>query len=238
MNNREVPGDVGRHLVARIVSSYVKHNRVAADELQTMIASVHQSLLSLGKAPTPTEPLKPAVSIRRSVHPEYVVCLECGFRGRTLRRHLRGAHGFDPAAYYARWKLPADTQSRRRPIRRGARPWQGSSGSGAAAVDARPRAHRDAARAPASRWRSNATAVVQEGLLAPSRHLPLRLGRRLFSARYRPASWELRLPLTAWPFAVARGAQCRLSIDLYFEALGRLSPSAPTLFRFARACNR
>ena len=43
MNNREVPGDVGRHLVARIVSSYVKHNRVAADELQTMIASVHQS---------------------------------------------------------------------------------------------------------------------------------------------------------------------------------------------------
>ena len=108
MNNREVPGDVGRHLVARIVSSYVKHNRVAADELQTMIASVHQSLLSLGKAPTPTEPLKPAVSIRRSVHPEYVVCLECGFRGRTLRRHLRGAHGLDPATYYARWKLPAD----------------------------------------------------------------------------------------------------------------------------------
>jgi len=54
MNNREVPGDVGRHLVARIVSSYVKHNRVAADELQTMIASVHQSLLSLGKAPTRT----------------------------------------------------------------------------------------------------------------------------------------------------------------------------------------
>ena len=108
MNNREVPGDVGRHLVARIVGSYVKHNRVAADELQTMIASVHQSLSSLGKAPTSTEPLKPAVPIRRSVHPEYVVCLECGFRGRTLRRHLRGAHGFDPAAYYARWKLPAD----------------------------------------------------------------------------------------------------------------------------------
>jgi predicted transcriptional regulator len=45
MNNREVPGDVGRHLVARIVSSYVKHNRVAADELQTMIASVHHIFL-------------------------------------------------------------------------------------------------------------------------------------------------------------------------------------------------
>src|SRR5215472_16642300 len=108
MNNREVPGEVGRHLVAKIVSSYVKHNRVAADELQTMIASVHQSLRGLGKVPTPTELLTPAVPIRRSVHPEYVVCLECGFRGRTLRRHLRVAHDLDPAAYYARWKLPAD----------------------------------------------------------------------------------------------------------------------------------
>jgi predicted transcriptional regulator len=73
-----------------------------------MIASVHQSLSSLGKAPTPTEALAPTVPIRRPVHPEYVVCLECGFRGRTLRRHLRVAHGLDPAAYYARWKLPAD----------------------------------------------------------------------------------------------------------------------------------
>jgi predicted transcriptional regulator len=108
MDNREVSGDVGRHLVARIVSSYVKHNRVAANELQTLIASVHQSLSSLGKPPVPTKALTPAVPIRRSVHPEYVVCLECGFRGRTLRRHLNVAHGLDPAAYYARWKLPAD----------------------------------------------------------------------------------------------------------------------------------
>jgi predicted transcriptional regulator len=81
---------------------------VAANELPTVIASVHQSLRGLGKAPAPTEPLTPAVPIRRSVQPEYVVCLECGFRGRALRRHLRVAHGLDPAAYYARWKLPAD----------------------------------------------------------------------------------------------------------------------------------
>jgi MucR family transcriptional regulator, transcriptional regulator of exopolysaccharide biosynthesis len=108
MNNREVPGDVGRHLVTRIVSSYVKHNTLAVNELRMLIASVHQSLSSLVKAPTPTEALTPAVPIRRSVHPEYVVCLECGFRGRTLRRHLRVSHGLDPATYYARWKLPAD----------------------------------------------------------------------------------------------------------------------------------
>jgi predicted transcriptional regulator len=108
MNNRDVQGDVGRHLVARIVSSYVKHNRVAANELQMVIASVHQSLSSVGKAPVPTEALTPAVPIRRSVHPEYVVSLDCGFRGRTLRRHLNFAHGLDPAAYRTRWKLPVD----------------------------------------------------------------------------------------------------------------------------------
>jgi predicted transcriptional regulator len=108
MKAREISGDVGRYLVARIVSSYVKHNRVAADELQTVVASVHQSLSSLGKVPPPSGPLMPAVPIRRSVHPKYVVCLECGFRGLTLRRHVRVAHGLDRAAYYARWKLPAD----------------------------------------------------------------------------------------------------------------------------------
>ena len=108
MNNREVPGDVDRHLVARIVGSYVKHNTLAVNELRTLIASVHQSLSSLDKPPAPLQALTPAVPIRRSVRPEYVVCLECGFRGRTLRRHLRVAHDLDPAAYYARWKLPAD----------------------------------------------------------------------------------------------------------------------------------
>jgi hypothetical protein len=88
MNNREVLGD-GCHLVARIVSSYVKHNRVAADELQTMIASVHQSLRSLGKAPTSTEPLMPAVPIRRSVQPEYVICLSQPDAPATSARRAR-----------------------------------------------------------------------------------------------------------------------------------------------------
>jgi predicted transcriptional regulator len=50
----------------------------------------------------------PAVPIRRSVKPGYVVCLECGFRAQTLRRHLRMKHGFEPAAYRARWKLASD----------------------------------------------------------------------------------------------------------------------------------
>jgi MucR family transcriptional regulator, transcriptional regulator of exopolysaccharide biosynthesis len=49
--------------------------------------------------------LTPAVPVRRSVQPDHVVCLECGFRAKTLRRHLRMSHGLDPAAYRARWKL-------------------------------------------------------------------------------------------------------------------------------------
>jgi predicted transcriptional regulator len=52
--------------------------------------------------------LVPAVSVRRSVQPDYVVCLECGYRARVLRRHLRVAHDLEVADYRTRWKLPAD----------------------------------------------------------------------------------------------------------------------------------
>jgi predicted transcriptional regulator len=108
MNNRESSREVDRHLVVRIVTSYVKHNKVATNDLPVVITWVHQSLTALGKSPVPVESRTPAVPVRRSVEPEYVVCLECGFRGLTLRRHLRAAHGLDPAAYYARWRLAAD----------------------------------------------------------------------------------------------------------------------------------
>ena len=100
---------VDTQLVAEIVSSYVAKNRIPADQLGGLIATVHQTLSGLGTNTTATtsapEKLTPAVPIRRSVQPEYVVCLECGFRGITLRRHLQAAHGLEPAAYRARWKL-------------------------------------------------------------------------------------------------------------------------------------
>ena len=77
-----------------------------------LIATVHQRLSDLGKTPSATAPavekLTPTVPIRRSVQPDYVVCLECGFRGKTLRRHLRTHHGLEVAGYRARWKLPTD----------------------------------------------------------------------------------------------------------------------------------
>jgi predicted transcriptional regulator len=94
--------------VSEIVGSYVKHNKIAANHLPTVIAAVHQALSGVGKPASPAEPLTPAVPVRQSVRPEYVVCLECGLRSKTLRRHLRVQHGLDAAAYRIRWKLTAD----------------------------------------------------------------------------------------------------------------------------------
>src|SRR5271165_427424 len=99
-------------LVAEIVSRYVAKNSIAIDQIGGLIESVHRTLSDLGtNAPTTTpaaERATPAVPIRRSVQPDYVVCLECGFRGKTLRRHLSTVHGLDRAAYCGRWKLASD----------------------------------------------------------------------------------------------------------------------------------
>jgi predicted transcriptional regulator len=103
---------VDPHLVAEIVRSYVAKNRIAVDQIGGLIATVRQTLSGLAEnntAPTSSpEKLTPAVPIRRSVQPDHVVCLECGLRALTLRRHLRVAHGLEPAAYRVRWKLATD----------------------------------------------------------------------------------------------------------------------------------
>jgi predicted transcriptional regulator len=99
---------VNPNLVAEIVSSYVAKNSVPVDQVAGLIATIHQTLSGLGNAePTPAS-LVPAVPVRRSVQRDYVVCLECGFRAKTLRRHLRMHHGLEVGAYRARWKLPTD----------------------------------------------------------------------------------------------------------------------------------
>jgi predicted transcriptional regulator len=96
------------HQVVRIVGSYVRHHQVAADQLAALIIEVHRALTGLRGAPPEPERSQPAVPIRRSVQQDHVVCLECGFRGLTLRRHLQVRHGLDVVAYRARWKLPPD----------------------------------------------------------------------------------------------------------------------------------
>jgi predicted transcriptional regulator len=95
---------VDQSLVAKVVSSYVRKNQLSPAEMPTLINTVYQSLLSLGK-PQP-EPRNPAVQIRRSVTRNYVVCLECGWQGHTLRRHIQAKHGLSPEEYRTRWKLP------------------------------------------------------------------------------------------------------------------------------------
>ncbi|QYE33521.1 MULTISPECIES: MucR family transcriptional regulator [Sphingosinicellaceae] len=96
-------------LTADIVSSHVANNSVALSDVPGMIASVHAALARLG---TQVEPEKvqqdPAVSIRASVKPDYLVCLEDGKKLKMLKRHLMTSYGMTPDGYRAKWKLPAD----------------------------------------------------------------------------------------------------------------------------------
>jgi predicted transcriptional regulator len=96
-------------LAADIVSAHVGHNNVAVDELPGLIQSVYASLADLGK-PVETVPEKraPAVSIRASVKPDALTCLECGAKMKMLKRHLAGDHGLTPAEYRSSWGLASD----------------------------------------------------------------------------------------------------------------------------------
>jgi predicted transcriptional regulator len=87
MADQDPPPRVDSDWVAEIVSSYVRHHQVAADQLAGRIVEVHRALASLGRATPVPEPAKPAVPNRRSVQRDYVVCLECGFRAKLLRGH-------------------------------------------------------------------------------------------------------------------------------------------------------
>lgn len=95
--------------VVRIVSAHVSNNATPADQLPGLIQRVHAALDGTRRVEeaAPAAP-EPAVPVRRSVTPEYIVCLECGRQLRTLKRHLGTEHGLDPATYRARWGLAAD----------------------------------------------------------------------------------------------------------------------------------
>lgn len=95
--------------VGDIVAAHVSNNVVSLHDLPKLIRTVHSALAGLDAASVSLEPVqKPAVSIRASVKPDCLVCLECGTQGKILRRHLAVAHALTPEQYRSRWGLPRD----------------------------------------------------------------------------------------------------------------------------------
>jgi predicted transcriptional regulator len=108
MNTDDTPKNIDLGPVTKIIASYVGNHTLAPDQLSALIVSVQQALRSLGKPAEVPTPRTPAVPVRRSVQHDSVVCLECGFKGKTLRRHLGTRHGLQIAEYLRRWDLPSD----------------------------------------------------------------------------------------------------------------------------------
>ncbi|AWN52013.1 MucR family transcriptional regulator [Methylobacterium sp. 17Sr1-1] len=97
-------------LAADIVAAFVSNNSVPVGDLPGLITSVHNALDGLGRAGTaePAEPLSPAVPIKKSIMPDYLVCLEDGKKFKSLKRHLRTRYGLSPEEYRERWNLSPD----------------------------------------------------------------------------------------------------------------------------------
>lgn len=96
-------------LTADIVSSHVANNVVSADELSSVISDVFYCLQRINTGPDEVvQKLTPAVPIKKSVTPDYIVCLEDGRRLKMLKRHLKTAYNLSPDEYRTKWNLPAD----------------------------------------------------------------------------------------------------------------------------------
>ncbi len=97
-------------LAAEIASAYIGNNPVLAHELPPLVEALLAGL-HLAACPSPVEPpepIKPAVAIRKSITPDYIVCLEDGQRFKSLKRHLRTRYAMSPDEYRAKWGLNAD----------------------------------------------------------------------------------------------------------------------------------
>jgi len=97
-------------LTAEIISAYVSNNEVVASELPALIQDIHQALSRVtNNLPAPErEELRPAIPIKRSVTPDYIICLEDGKKFKSLKRHLRTHYNLTPEEYREKWGLPHD----------------------------------------------------------------------------------------------------------------------------------
>ena len=107
--NDKVPSNY-IELTAGIVSAYVSNNAVAAGDISSIISQVHSALLrvSNGAADGAGEPMKPAIAVKKSITPDYLVCLEDGKKFKSLKRHLRTQYNMTPELYREKWGLPPD----------------------------------------------------------------------------------------------------------------------------------
>ncbi len=95
-------------LTATIVSAHVAKNKLGQDALPALIQSVYQSLSTLGLPEVVAPAQMPAVPVKKSVFPDYIVCLEDGKKLKMLKRHLQTSYNLTPDAYRQKWSLPAD----------------------------------------------------------------------------------------------------------------------------------
>ena len=96
-------------LTTEIVAAHVSNNTVGVADLPQLINQVYPSLTNIGKAPAPTaERPQPAVPVKKSIHPDYLICLEDGKKLKMLKRHLKTSYNLTPEQYRERWGLPPD----------------------------------------------------------------------------------------------------------------------------------
>ena len=96
-------------LVADIVASYVAHNSVPSNELSGLISNVYSAMATIGRNPqAEMKHQEPAVSVKKSITADYLICLEDGKKFKSLKRHLRTKYDLSPEDYRANWALPAD----------------------------------------------------------------------------------------------------------------------------------
>ena len=108
-------------MTADIVSAYVGNNTIATSDLPALIQSVHRALANItgGAEPAEVAPKEPAVPVRRSITPDYLICLEDGRKFKSLKRHLRTKYNMSPEEYRAKWNLPKEYPMVAPELRRG-----------------------------------------------------------------------------------------------------------------------
>lgn len=106
----EADGNDNLRMTTDIVTSFVSNNKITPDQLTELIRSVHKTVGSLaeGEEPPVVERPKPAAPVNRSIHNDYIICLEDGKRLKMLKRYLRSTYNLSPDEYRKRWGLPAD----------------------------------------------------------------------------------------------------------------------------------